>query len=293
LITKDYSVAFLATVAMAMEAIVVELFYVLLHIPTVVVATIAVPSAGAIILLVGRKNNLQFLRKQWKSILFISTLFATTEFLWYDSVSYIGATKVTLVEISLETMLVVFLAILFLHERLGRRKAIGAIIVLAGVIISVNVSTVRSSSSNNEFGIGDIEIILAAVSGAVSIIAVTRLLEKEDTFQVTGFALLLSGFMLQLQWLFIKPESFEWSWWLLLTPLMPLSVFLLQFASYKKIGAALTSIIVSTHLILVIILQSAFYYSGVPMALPENLTLAIIGGIISIGGIIVLEKEIK
>jgi drug/metabolite transporter (DMT)-like permease len=282
---------------MASEAVIIELFYVVYAIPTLIVATIAVPFAGLILLLAKRHGVMVLLRREYKAILLISLLFAITEFLWYDSLARIGAGKVSLIELA-ETVLIIALAWVFLSERLTRRKTIGAAVVLIGVSISISLDTTASTGG---FGIGEIEAILAAVSSAVYIILVTRLLHKADEVHVTGFSLLLSGLMLQVQWLFFfsfaqqQPTTttiiIEWTWLLVLTPILPLTVFLFQFMSYARIGAALTSIIVSTHVFLVILIQVIlYYYSQIPIALPENLLLAFVGGIISVGGIVILEK---
>lgn len=287
-----YHIAIFAIVAMAAEAVIVELFYVIYGIPTLTVAAIAVPVAGLALLLAKRHGVLTLFRQEYKSILLISVLFAITEFLWYDSLGKVGASKVSLIEL-LETILIVAMAWIFLRERLTSKKILGGSIVLIGVLISISLKT----TSVQGFGIGEIEAIFAAVSAAVYAILVTRLLDKHDEVHVTGFALLLSGLMLQLQWLFVAQHpqqlaNIEWTWLLVLTPILPLTVFLFQFMSYARIGAALTSIIVATHVFLVIIIQAIlYYYSDVPVALPENLALAFIGGIISVGGIVILERD--
>jgi drug/metabolite transporter (DMT)-like permease len=290
-----YALPFLAIIAMAAEAVIVELFYVVFSIPTLTVAAIAVPSAGLILLLFKRHGIITLFKQEYKSILLISLLFAITEFMWYDSLARIGAGKVSLIELA-ETILIIAMAWVFLSEKLTGRKMLGGSIVLIGIIISVSLETTKSEIGGS--GIGEIEAIIAALSGAVYVILVTRLLHKHDEVHVTGFSLLLSGLMLQIQWLFLTQQNqqqsteIEWTWLLVLTPILPLAVFLFQFMSYARIGAALTSIIVSTHVFLVIIIQVIlYYYSDIPVALPENLALASIGGTISIGGIVILERE--
>lgn len=285
----------LAIVAMASEAVIVELFYVVYKIPTLTVAAIAIPIAGLILLLMRRKGVLTLFKRQYKSILLISFLFAITEFMWYDALPKVGASKLSLIEL-LETIIIIALAWIFLNEKFTNKKIVGGCIVLIGIVISLSLETTTSSVPGGaaRFGIGEIEAVLAAVSAAIYIILVTRLLRTYDELHVTGFALLLSGLMLQLQWLFVSRQvnSIEWTWLLILTPILPLTVFLFQFMSYARIGASLTSIIVSTHVFLVIIIQAIlYYYSEIPVALPENLLLASIGGIVSVGGIVILERD--
>lgn len=278
---------------MAAEAVIVELFYVVFYIPTLIVAAIAVPFAGLILLLFRRHGVIILFKQEYKSILLISLLFAITEFMWYDSLARIGAGKVSLIEL-VETILIIAMAWIFLSEKLTGRKMVGGSIVLIGILISVSLETTKSDIGG--FGIGEVEAIIAALSSAIYVILVTRLLHKHDEVHITGFSLLLSGLMLQVQWLFFSQQQYqqtiEWTWLLVLTPILPLTVFLFQFMSYARIGAALTSIIVSTHVFLVIIIQVVlYYYSDIPVALPENLTLAFIGGIISVGGIVILERD--
>jgi hypothetical protein len=60
-----------------------------------------------------------------------------------------------------------------------------------------------------------------------------------------------------------------------------------------RIGASFTSILSTASIMLTLVLQVIFVYFGVPMTLPENMTFAIMGGIVSIVGIfIVFCKDI-
>lgn len=285
-----YPVVFLATVVTAMETIIVELFYVILHIPTLVISMIAVPVAGGI-LLVSTNDNISVLKREWKAITSMLIFFTITEFAWYNAIGYLGAGKTQLINVPLETISVVVLAWIFLHEKLDRFKILGAVLIMIGVILSFNIRTMTAGGS----GIGELLIVIASLSGAITVIIVTKLLEKYETRQITGFSLLFAGLILQFQWFFVRLD-FQWSWYLTLTPIVPLAVFFLQNLSYKRVGASLTSIIVSTSIILVVVLQIILYHIGLPVLLPENLILAFVGGLISIVGIVIItcsERLVK
>ena len=112
----------------------------LLYIPTLTIATIAVPIAGIALLFIHRvimKNKITILRER-KYLIVISALFAITEFTWYDAVSHIGAGMTSLINLPLETVSIVILAWIFLSERLHSTQIIGASIVIIGVILSIS-----------------------------------------------------------------------------------------------------------------------------------------------------------
>jgi len=277
------------------ESIVVELFYVLLFIPTLTIAAIAVPIAGISLLFIHRvimKNKITILRER-KYLIIISALFAITEFTWYDAVSHIGAGMTSLINLPLETVSIVILAWIFLSERLHSTQIIGASIVIVGVILSI--SSDITSKNITRFGIGEIESIIAAISGAIQAILIMKLLFKYNTLEVTAITLLISGIMLQIQWFFNPLPTIQLSAWfyVLLSPFVPMALFFLQYLSMNKIGASLTSIIASLSIILTVVIQLVLVLFAVPVTLPENITLALIGGVISVLGICVIFANFR
>lgn len=285
-----YTFALLALGASSAESIIIELFYVLLGIPTLVFGAVTVPLAGIVMIIVHRvvmKRVITVLR-DWKILLVSSTFFILSIVTWYDSISRIGAGKVSLIDVPLQTVLVVVLAWIFLHERLNRLQIVGSGIIMVGVITSLSLSV----SNTTSFGIGEIESILTGVFGAVSVIASVRLVQRHGAVQVSGFELLIGGIFLQGVWLYNNdPVSmmlpFPESLWLLVMPVIPLAVFLLQDLSYGRIGGALTSVLVAPNIILTVLLVTMLASMLlIPLSLPENVSLAIVAGLISVGGIV-------
>lgn len=247
------------------------------------------PVAGVTLLVIHRviKRRPLTIVKEWKLLALVCSIFIIQEIAWYDSVSHIGAGKVSLIYAPLETVLVVGLAWLFLHERLNRAQILGTIAVLVGIVMALSVTTTISRES---FGIGEIETIVTAVSGAILILLSVKLINRHDATQMTIFWLLSAGIMFQFAWFFYYPLASTVHtpaalWLLLPLAAIPLFVFFFQAASYSKIGAALTSIIVVSHIVLVVIIQTIV---GAPFAVPENLWFAIVAGALSVAGITVL-----
>jgi drug/metabolite transporter (DMT)-like permease len=269
------------------ESIAVELFYVVLYIPTLVIAAIAVPIAGIALLFIHRiiMNDKVTILREWRYLIIISVLFAITEFTWYDAVSHIGAGKTSLINLPLETLSIVILAWLFLNERLNSIQIIGASIVIVGIILSIGSDV--TSTNITQFGIGEIESIIASLSGAVQAILIVKLLFKYKTLEVTAFTLIISGVMLQFQWFFNPFSTIQSSAWfyVLLSPLVPMALFFLQYLSMNKIGASFTSIIGSVSIVLTVTIQLILVRFAVPVTIPENVTLALTGGAVSVLGI--------
>ena len=237
--------------------------------------------------------------KEWKLLFLICFIFAINEFTWFDAVGRIGASKTTLIDNPLGAILIVILAYVFLRERLNKLQLTGVMIVIMGVTIALSLTTVKSDTV---FGIGEIEAIITAIAVAIYTILTVGLLKRHNAYQVTAFTLLISGLMMQSIW-FVYPQSQLPSQinpitWLYLIPALtlPLIVFLPQDMSIIKIGPSLTEVIVLTNIILTVIIQAVLFYNHVPVALPQNLILAIVGGLVSIGGMVCIfmsEKNVQ
>lgn len=227
--------------------------------------------------------------KEWKLLLLMCLVFTINEITWFDAVGRIGASKTTLIDNPLGAILIVILAYVFLRERLTRLQLTGVITVIVGVTVALSLTTVKSDTV---FGIGELEAIITAIAVAVYTIMAVGLLKRHGAYQVTAFTLLIGGIMMQSIW-FIYPQSqlpsqIDPVAWLYLIPALtlPLIVFLPQDMSIIRIGPSLTEVIVITNIILTTIIQALLFYNHVPVALPENLILAFVGGIISIGGMV-------
>lgn len=285
---RRYSSTVVATCLGSVEQVSVELFLVLLFVPTLSLAAIALPIAGSILLFVHtvvKKKKITILQSAWKEVLIISVIFAAIEFTWYDAVNHIGAAKTALINIPLETIVVLFFAFIFLRERLHRVQWAGAGVVAFGIVLAVGSDFSSNNSTNVQFGIGEVEIIGASVLAAIQMVMVTRLLNKysDDDLQITAFILLFSGIMLNVVW-FFNPLP-EFNMYMFIYPLVPAFMFLSQFVSMKKVGASITSIVTPCSMILILAIQMFLVHQSVPVTLPENLTLALSGGVVSIIGI--------
>lgn len=289
ILVGNSSFAILAACMGSIESIAVELFYVVLSIPTLIIAAIAVPIAGSALLFIHRviMNHKITILREWRYLIIISALFAIMEFTWYDAVSRIGGGKTALINSPLEDVCIVVLAWIFLNERLHSIQIIGASIVIVGIILSIGSDI--TSTNITQFGIGEIESIIASLSTAIIAILIMKLLFKYKTLEVTAFTLIGSGAMLQIQWFFNPLSIIQSSAWfyVLLFPLVPMALFFLQYLSMNKIGTSLASILMSVSIVLIIITELILVQFAVPVTIPENVTLALIGGIVSILGICV------
>lgn len=294
-LVRNSSFAILAACMASSESIAVELFYVVLYIPTLIIAAIAVPIAGIALLLIHRivMNTKLTILRDWRYLIIVSGFFAITEFTWYDAVSHIGAGKTSLINLPLETVSIVILAWIFLNERLRSIQIIGASIVIVGIILSIGSDI--TAKNITQFGIGEIESIIASLSGAFQSILTMKLLFKYNALEVAAFTLIGSGLTLQIQWFFNPLSIIHSSAWLyvLLSPLVPMALFFFQYLSMNKIGASLTSIITSVSIILTVTIQLILVQFAVPVTVPEKVTLALIGGAVSVLGIGVIFMNVE
>jgi drug/metabolite transporter (DMT)-like permease len=74
----------------------------------------------------------------WKLLFSGSIFLAAQVFLWYDSVTRVGATKEGLLAGPLEAVIVIVLARLFLNEGLRKKQLAGVFIALSGFLATVS-----------------------------------------------------------------------------------------------------------------------------------------------------------
>jgi drug/metabolite transporter (DMT)-like permease len=288
LLSKSW-VALADPIALSVEAVSVGLLYNVLNIPTLTIAATAIPIAGAMLLLINifvLKQKITIFSDGWKYLLVGSLFYAIAEFAWYDSVSRIGAGKSVLLSLPTETVFIVVLAWTFLSERLRKLQIMGSAIAIIGFFLSAG-SDSKSSSIFASFSLGDIEAVLSALSASIAITLYTKLLARYRSIEVTGFSLLIDGMLLNvLQWLCYPPHLTIFSWpYLVLFSFSPLFSVLLYNISLSRIGASITSIITSSSMVLTIIIQVILLEFGIMSNLPQNIFLAMIGGLVSLFGI--------
>ncbi|MDQ4101554.1 MAG: DMT family transporter [Thermoproteota archaeon] len=289
-------VAFATAFVLSIETIFVESLTSVLRISPLTIAAISIPVAGAISLFIANhimKDNITVFGS-WRHLLPGSAFMALGIITWYDSVSRIGASKEATLTGPLEATVVLFLAWIFLRERLNKVQLLGALIAIVGFFAAALSGTVLDGSFLlSLFTVGDLEAILSAVAFATGIIFLTKLVGDHSPIQVTGASLLFSGLILapfQLIYYSEIPTMEEWGF-LLLYSFLPLMGALLYSMSLRKIGASITSIITSSTYFMTIIIQLTLREIGLKPILPENIPLLVAGGLLGIFGISLLYRD--
>jgi drug/metabolite transporter (DMT)-like permease len=265
-------------------------------ISSLLVAGISIPLAGMTLLFISTVLSKKItVFKSWKMLLVASVCLAAAVFLWYDSVSRVGASKEGLLAGPLETIVVLILAWLLLKEKLRKIQLVGVIIALLGFFSTVSS---RSLDLSTIFPLvisfGDLEAILSAFAFAGGVIVMTKLVKRHTTIEVTGASLLISGLILATLLLSTSqisiPTVQEWIF-LVSFSLLPLGAALLYVIGLDRIGASLTSTIASSNILFTLFLQLLFKGLGVKSNLPENILLALIGGALGLFGIYLVHIE--
>ena len=283
----------ISTAAFSIEAVLVELLYVMASIPTLAIAAGSMPIAGAMVLII---NGLVFRNKftifkgnGWKMLIVGGALFTAADFMWYDSVNRIGSGKTMLLTIPAEEVFIVLLAIVFLAERMLKLQLVGIGVAIVGFTISAASNV---SGNGVHFQIGDLEAILSATFNALAITLFAKLIVRYNPTEVSGWIMLISGLVINaIQYTFYPPHLSVIDWlYLIGFSFIALAAFTLYNVSMKRIGSSMTSIITSTSLILTVVIQLAMVPFGIALTLPSNLALALLGGGISVAGICISSK---
>lgn len=291
-------------------------------------SAISITSAGIMLLLVAafifKKKEIPILfTKSWKNLILASLSLSFGIFTWYDSINRIGASKEVLIAGQLEIVIIVLLARVFLNERLNRFHISGISMALIGFFMIVasdanidvagNIDTVRTTSASSSsllsiISFGDVEAILSAFGFAIGVLFLSKLVLKHSSIEVAGGSmftsgLILVGFMILGLLLYqsnrIALPSNEVS--LLRQPLIIIIIILFLFSllpfigslSYStglsNIGASLTATVGSSSILITVIIQMVLKEFGITTHLPENIFLAILGGVIGFLGIYIIH----
>jgi drug/metabolite transporter (DMT)-like permease len=276
-----------------------------------------------------RAKKIAFLfAESWKNLILASLSLSFGIFTWYDSINRIGASKEVLIAGPLEIVIIVLLARLFLNERLNRFHFIGIGIALLGfcmaVVSDVNLAapevtersitevspTIAKSSPTSVriISFGDIEAILSAIGFAGGVIFLTKLTMISSSLEVAGASMLTSGLIL-VGFMVVgvisytanndvlpSREIFALGQPLVFSVVVFLFFSLLPFIgslSYStglsRIGASLTSTIGASSILMTVMLQLILREFGINTHLPENILLAIFGGVTGFLGIYVIH----
>ena len=262
----DNWVTLISTAAFSIEAVLVELLYVMASIPTLAIAAGSMPIAGAMVLIINgfvfRNKFTIFKGNGWKMLIVGGALFTAADFMWFDSVDRIGSGKTMLLTIPAEEVFIVLLAIVFLAERMLKLQLVGIGVAIVGFTISAASNV---SGNGVHFQIGDLEAILSATFNALAITLFAKLIVKYNPTEVSGWIMLISGLVINaIQYTFYPPHLSVIDWlYLLGFSFIALAAFTLYNVSMKRIGSSMTSIITSSSLVLTVVIQLAIVPFGI------------------------------
>lgn len=308
-------IVFLFAVILSFESILIEYLTLLLGISPLAISAFSIAISGVLLLLI-----LNFVSNRQRSLVYsikdfipASIFLSAGIFTWYDAVSRVGASKESLLAGPIEIITVLFLARIFLHEKLKKKQLLGICIALVGFIMVllsdhnsgssstnngiINVTIIEVELLNFSISFGDIEAIISAISFALAVFFLARLSVKYSPLEISGMCLLLSGFILIIVMLIFTPEIsvnlFMSYWYIFITfSLLPLIGTICYVEGIKRIGASLTSTIASSRILLTLIIQIVLTHIGIRNTLPDNVFLALLGGILGITGIIIIHTHI-
>ena len=286
-------------------------------------SAISITLAGIMLLLVAsflmkRKEIATLLLKSWKNLSLASFFLAAGIFTWYDSINRIGASKEVLIAGPLEIVIIVVLARVFLNEKLNRIQVTGIVLALIGFFISIvsdigidvldSIQTVITPPlPSTLITFGDMEAILSAFGFGIGVLFLTKLVSLHSSIEVAGASMLISGLILVSFMVGFSYESLQVSLVakhsLFKQPQMNIIIILALFSllpfigslSYStglsRIGASITAIIGSSSILITIIIQITLRELGVKSNLPENIFIAIVGGVIGFLGIYIIHMH--
>lgn len=303
-------IVFLFAVILSFESILIEYLTLLLGISPLAISAFSIAISGILLLLTLNfvSNRQTPLFYSFKDFVPASIFLSVGIFTWYDAVSRVGASKESLLAGPIEIITVLFLARIFLHEKLNKKQLSGVGIALVGFIIVIlsdhnisnngiiNVTIIEVELLNFSISFGDIEAIISAISFALAVFFLAKLSRKYSPLEVSGMCLLLSGFILITVMLIFTPEVslnlFESYWYIfIIFSLLPLIGTICYIEGIKRIGASLTSTIASSRILLTLIIQILLTQIGIRNTLPDNVLLALIGGTLGITGIIIIHMH--
>jgi drug/metabolite transporter (DMT)-like permease len=324
LIRKSW-VVFIYAITISIESILIEFLTTsFLQIPPIMISAISITLAGIMLLLTAaflmkKKGISALFSKSWKNLLLACFLLALGVFTWYDSISRIGASKEILIAGPLEIVIIVVLAQIFLNEKLDRIQVIGIVLALIGFFMAVasdagdlldesmktEVITYLSPSTIITFG--DIEAILSAFGFAIGVLFLTKLVSIHSSIEVAGSSMLVAGLILVGFMVGFLHDSLEMSSdWGFSSPQQPLTItfiLLILFSlvpfigslcystGLSRIGASITATIGSSSILITVLIQIMLKEFGIAINLPQNIFLAILGGVLGFLGIYVIHMH--
>jgi drug/metabolite transporter (DMT)-like permease len=210
------------------------------------------------------------------------------------------------------------LAQVFLNEKLNRIQVTGIVLALIGFFISIvsdigidvldSIQTVITPPlPSTLITFGDMEAILSAFGFGIGVLFLTKLVSLHSSIEVAGASMLISGLILVSFMVGFSYESLQVSLVakhslfkqpqmntiiiLVLFSLLPFIGSLSYSTGLSRIGASITAIIGSSSILITIIIQITLRELGVKSNLPENIFIAIVGGVIGFLGIYIIHMH--
>jgi drug/metabolite transporter (DMT)-like permease len=301
------------------------------EISSIILSSISITLAGMMLLAVAffikKKRILTLFSKTWKNLTLASFLLAIGIFTWYDAISRIGASKEVLIAGPLEIVIVVVFARIFLSEKLYRIQIIGIILALIGFLMALASGRggtaddllLDNSSTNTEINslsrltittVGNIEAIVSAFGFAIGVLFLTKLVSLHSSIEISGASMFISGLILvgiMLGFLYTpfdissgiesftswqqKPPSINIIIILILFSLLPFFGSLCYLTGLSRVGASITATIGSSSILITVLLQTMLKELGIMSNLPQNIFLAILGGVLGFLGIYIIHMH--
>ena len=293
---RSSSVVISYAVLLSLEAVAIEILTTHLGFAPFGLAAISTLVSGVLlttVCLMREGRSMIGLLGSWKLLLPAAFFAAAGLFTMFDSVSNVGASKVGLLSVPLETTLIVFLAMIFLRERLSKVQVLGAGMTIVGFILTLLSGP--TMNQNTTINWGDAEAAISAVFLAISIILIAKMTRTHSASAVTGGVLLISGIILTgYVWISEPPKltSIDWVFIIIFSGL-PLLVALTYVSGVAKIGASVTAVVGSSSIMLTMLFQFLLFASGLQVIFPDSIAGAIVGGIMAISGIFLIHTKIE
>jgi drug/metabolite transporter (DMT)-like permease len=319
-------ILFTYAITISVESILIEFLTTsFLQITPIMLSAISITLAGIMLILVAsflmkKKRISALFLKSGKNLFLASIFLAVGIFTWYDSINRIGASKEVLIAGPLEIVIIAILARLFLNEKLKKIQVTGIVLALIGFFISIvsDIGTdvldgmqtvITSPLPSIPITFGDIEAILSAFGFGIGVLFLTKLVSLHSSIEVAGTSMLVSGLILVAFMIGFLHESQEilsslsWESSFYQQPLIITIIILLLFSflpfigslcyttGLSNIGASITATIGSSSILITVLIQIILKELGITSNLPENIFLAILGGVLGFIGIYVIHMH--
>jgi drug/metabolite transporter (DMT)-like permease len=290
-------VVILSAFLVALESVAIEGAIHMANLSSFIVSSVPMMVGGLILVGLSTRGTYDFVRvmdrSAWVYLSVLCVFVAGGVLLWFDSVGRIGAGKEALLGgSSSEVLFVVILSAVFLSERLNRWEVVGSILIMIGVLIVL----FNRESMSLTLGFGEIEAIFSSLLLGISVVMTTVMLRTYRVTPLSAVELILTGVFLigiGVALGFITWPGTDGLVVLLILGIFPAMGLLTYNAGLPKIGASLTSVLFATTGIMTVGVQMLVLglFPGADIRLPENLALAILGGVVAFIGVYLLNSR--